>query len=73
MTASQTISRFEYKGVVVQTNGNPDKPQVKVFWNSCFLNPLYVTTSLDLAMRWVDAYQAGHQWAVETRLPATVW
>lgn len=66
------MNRFDYKGMVVQTNGNADKPQVKVFWNSCFLNPLYVTTSLDLAMRWVDAYQKGEQWAVEAKLLAKV-
>lgn len=66
------MNRFDYKGMRVQTNGNPDKPEVKVFWNSCFLNPLYVTTSLDLAMRWVDAYQKGEQWAVEAKLLAKV-
>jgi hypothetical protein len=64
--------RFEYKGTVLQTNSNPDKPEVKVFWNSCFLNPVYKTTSLDLAMRWVDAYRAGQHWAVEAKLPALV-
>lgn len=66
------MSRFDYKGMRVQTNGNPTKPEVKVFWNSCFLNPLYVTTSLDLAMRWVDAYQKGEQWADAATLPTKV-
>ena len=66
------MTRLDYKGTALQTNGNPDKPQVKVFWNSCFLNPVYVTTSLDLAMRWVDAYRQGQQWAVDARLPATI-
>lgn len=65
-------SRFDYQGMQLQTNMNPDKPEVKVFWNSCFLNPLYITTSLDLAGRWVDAYQKGEAWAVEAKLPAKV-
>jgi hypothetical protein len=50
------MTRFEYKGLMIQSNCNPDKPQVKVFRNSCFLYPLFVTTSLDLAMRWTDDY-----------------
>ena len=66
------MARFDYKGLQIETNGNQLKPAVKVFWNSCFLNPLYRTTSLDLAMRWIDAYQADQQWAVEAKLPATV-
>jgi hypothetical protein len=44
-----------YLGRRVETNGNPNKPIVKVFANSCFLYPLHVTTSLDLAMRWIEA------------------
>lgn len=64
--------RLDYKGFVVQTNQNANNPSVKVFWNSCFLNPLYATTSLDLAMCWVDGYQKGEQWAVEAKLPAKV-
>jgi len=66
------MTRLDYKGMALQTNRNPDKPEVKVFPNSCFLNPLYVTTSLDLAMRWVDAYQKGEQWADAATLPAKV-
>lgn len=66
------VNRFEYEGTTIQTNGNPKKPVVKVFWKSCFLDPVYVTTSLDLAIRWVDAYQEGQVWAVQDRLKATV-
>ena len=29
------------------------------------LPPLYKTTSLDQAMRWIDAYRDGAQWAVK--------
>lgn len=54
--------RYDYHGAKLEPwlNGT-----VKVFWPDCFLNPVYVTTSLDLAMRWVDAYRAGQQRAVE--------
>lgn len=48
------IVRLDYKGLKLATNGNPDAPIVRVFANSCFLRPLFETTSLDLAMRWVD-------------------
>lgn len=65
-------SRFDYKGLQVETNNNPQKPLVRVFWKSCYLNPLYKTTSLDLAMKWIDAYQRGDHWAVAARLPPTV-
>lgn len=64
--------RLDYKGMKIDSNGNPNNPQIKVFWNSCFLNPLYVTTSLDLAMHWVDAYQKGEAWAVSAKLKASV-
>jgi len=47
--------RLEYKNMRLESNNNPDNPVVKVFRNSCFLRPLFVTTSLDLAMRWIDA------------------
>jgi len=46
--------RLDYKGLKLDTNGDPANPIVRVFPNSCFLRPLFVTTSLDLAMRWVD-------------------
>jgi hypothetical protein len=29
---------------------------------------LYKTTSLDLAMRWVDGYVKGEQWAVDAKV-----
>jgi hypothetical protein len=48
------IVRLEYHGRMIQTNSDPDNPVVKVFARSCFLDPLHVTTSLDLAMRWID-------------------
>ena len=64
--------RYNYKGLVVQTNGNAYVPEVKVFWIDCFLNPLYRATSLDLATRWIDAYQRGEQWAIDARLPARI-
>ena len=46
--------RFSYNDKMLQTNGDPDHPIVKVFNVSCFLEPLFVTRSLDEAMRWVD-------------------
>ena len=45
---------------------------VTVYLPGCFLNPQFRTTSLDKAMRWVDAYRDGQQWAVEAVLPAKV-
>ena len=64
-----TPIRYDYKGVKIEPGLNGT---VKVFWPSCFLNPIYVTTSMDLAMRWVDSYRAGHHWALAARLPATI-
>ena len=55
--------RLQYKEMKFETNGNPDNPVVKVFQNSCFLRPVFVTTSLDLAMRWVDGQiDCNHTW-----------
>jgi hypothetical protein len=51
---SAKMMRFAYKDKMLQTNGDPNHPIVKVFNVSCFLYPLFVTTSLDEAMRWVD-------------------
>ena len=47
--------RFDYRGLKIESAGNAAKPVVKVFRNSCFLRPLHVTTSLDLAMKWADS------------------
>lgn len=60
---------YAYKGIRIEVT---PPSTVKVFWPDCFLNPVYITTSLDLAMRWVDAYKTGEQWAVDARLTATV-
>lgn len=62
---------YNYKGYMVRTVQSTKDP-VRVYPPSCFLNPMYCTTSLDEAMRWIDAYRAGAQWAVNARIPAKV-
>lgn len=72
MAKSDSVSgRYEFQGYVIRVDTKLDKP-VRVHHTSCFLNPLYKTTSLDEAMRWVEAYRKGYQWAVAACLPATV-
>lgn len=67
-TPTRLPGHREYKGLrLVRTLIG-----VKVFWNSCFLNPIYIAPSLNSAMRWVDAYRAGEHWAVEAKLAPTV-
>jgi hypothetical protein len=44
-------------------------PPVAVFDPRVPRDPaIYKTTSLDEAMRWVDAYRDGLQWAIDERL-----
>jgi hypothetical protein len=50
---------LSYQGMTLQTNGNHRKPEVRVYCWQVSVRPIYVTTSLDLAMRWVDAWQKG--------------
>jgi hypothetical protein len=54
---------YTYKGykIVVRDNG---KVTVAVE-HSTRQRHLHTATSLDLAMKWVDAYRAGHHWAVD--------
>ena len=59
---------MNYNGFMLRYHNN----LVKVYRPDCFLNPLYVATSLNRAMRWVDAYQKGEQWALDVKLAATV-
>jgi hypothetical protein len=69
------MQSHDYKGYrlrVVPTGINRLTSTVTVYWPGCFLNPLFRTTSLDKAMRWVDAYIKGEQWAQDVKLPATV-
>ena len=40
---------------------------VRVYPHGSFLNPLYCTDTLERALRWIDAYVAGEQWAVNSR------
>jgi hypothetical protein len=62
-----------YKGykITTQTGPAPDysNPTASVFDE---YNPrgatLYKTTSLDKAIRWIDAYIVGEQWAVDEAL-----
>lgn len=68
----QTRDYKGYKLRVVMTGRTKLTGTVTVFRPSCFLNPLIRTTSLDNAMRWVDAYIKGEQWAQDVKLPATV-
>lgn len=69
------MQSYDYKGYklrVVMTGISKLTGTVTVYWPSCFLNPLFRTTSLDQAMRWVDAYIKGEQWAQDVKLPAKV-
>lgn len=61
--------RYDYHGYLIIVSVD-QTPPVSVF-DPRFLpsDPaLYKATSLDLAMKWIDAYRAGAQWAVEARL-----
>jgi hypothetical protein len=64
---------YTYNGHKITVRGTEDLPEVAVFDARFPKNDaLYKTTSLDLAMRWVNAYLAGEQWAVSEKLePAT--
>lgn len=42
-----------------------DPPRVEVFAQSTFFRPLYRTNNLQQAIRWIDAYRDGAQWAIE--------
>jgi hypothetical protein len=48
------ITMLEYRGFKITTNGNPDAPEVKVFLKNRYGRALFETTSLDLAMQWID-------------------
>lgn len=69
------MQTYDYKGYrlrMTPTGITRLTGTVTVYWPGCFLNPLFRTTSLDEAMRWVDAYIKGEQWADAAKLPATV-
>ena len=58
---------MDYKGYTIATSTKPN-PEAYVYdrqdWREGKPH-VYATTSLDLAMRWIDAYRKGEQWAVE--------
>jgi hypothetical protein len=58
------MATFEYKGYRLDTN--EQLCTVAVFHpnSSCVFNAEYRTTSLDEAMRFVDAYRDGVTWAI---------
>jgi len=61
---------YDYNGYKL-TVREDKTPPVAVFDLRYPRDPaLYKTTSLDEAMRWVDAYRKGEQWAVDARLSA---
>ena len=60
------LSLLTYKGFKVTTRMRDGVPSVEVFDPRFKRDPaLYKTTSLDLAMRWVDAYRDGAVWAAQ--------
>ena len=64
------MNAFDYKGykLVAGLSSNKLTGIVRVFDTRFPKQPaVYRTTSLDLAMRWVDAYRDGQHWAVEER------
>jgi hypothetical protein len=61
---------YDYKRYKLTVRPAPDglSGQVDVFDPRFPRDPsLYRTTSLDLAMKWVDAYRDGQQWAMSAR------
>ena len=58
------LAMYEYNGFKV-TVREDKSPPVAVFDLRYPRDPaLYRDTSLDLAMRWIDAYRKGEHWAV---------
>lgn len=67
----QQPTSYDYKGYKLSV-ASENPPLVQVF-DPRFSGPAadYETTSLDLAMRWVDAYRDGVTWAVQAKLSPT--
>jgi hypothetical protein len=64
---------YDYNGYKITVRPAPDglSGQIDVFDPRFPRDPsLYRTTSLDLAMKWIDAYRDGQQWAVSARKQA---
>ncbi len=62
--------QLTYKGYKIRTSINADfsNPVAAIY----LITPrrdvkVFSTTSLDLAIKWIDAYRAGEHWAVEAR------
>jgi hypothetical protein len=69
MTATPIL--LTYKAYKLVSRAAPDgmSAQVEVFDPRYKRDPaIYRTTSLDLAMKWVDAYREGQQWAIKTKV-----
>lgn len=65
------MNKLTYKGYVMTGSmGEDGVGDVRVYHPDSPL-PFYKTTSLDRAMRWVDAYRDGVIWAVQARLRET--
>lgn len=63
------MAEYHYKGYVLTSQLVNGVGEVCAYYeNSQRQQCLYKTTSLDLAMKWVDAYRDGAQWAVEAKL-----
>lgn len=70
------MSIFFYKGYELDSNGDSGRPEVEVVDLRMEVpgpdgrhgHTVYRTTSLDEAIKWVDGYIAGYQWAVEARI-----
>ena len=61
------MSKYNYEGYDLVANDSVHPP-VCVYDSRFATDPaVYRTTSLDRAMRWVDAYVKGEQWAVEAK------
>ena len=53
---------YEYKGYHIESDASGKLAAVRVYGRGDEL--VYETTSLDKAMRWVDAYRDGVHWAM---------
>jgi hypothetical protein len=63
-----TICSYEHYTIHSEL-GDDGVGRVKVFDPRFPGSPaIYKTTSLDLAIRWIEGYRKGHQWAVEAAI-----
>jgi hypothetical protein len=68
MQMQETENRVDYKGYMIRLNVLQQPTPWAVFDSRYPKTPaLYRTGSRDLALRWVDGYVKGEQWAVDAK------